>query len=117
MTPAVETQIVWPRLKILWHCEDNSAGNNERSKKDRKAEGKEDNIKEWTGLGFGDSLRAAEYQRKVEMNCCNILVSVSMIFKVIELNWTDITTRKFNTYKNQEAESTLTIKAPSKIYC
>ena len=54
--------MVWPYLKILGHGEDNSAGNSERSKKERKAEKErwEDNIKEWTGMGFGDSPRAAE---------------------------------------------------------
>ena len=63
--------MVWPHLKILWHGEDNSARDSERSKKERKTEEEmgrrgrqkkrwEDNIKEWTGMGFGDSLRAAE---------------------------------------------------------
>ena len=53
--------MVWPHLKILWHGEDNSARNSERSKKrGRQKKRWEDNIKEWTGMGFGDSLRAAE---------------------------------------------------------
>ena len=53
--------MVWPHLKILWHGEDNSAGDSERSKKERKTEEKwEDNNKEWTEMEFGDSLRAAE---------------------------------------------------------
>ena len=30
---------VYEHLKILWHGEDNSAGDNERSKKERKIEG------------------------------------------------------------------------------
>ena len=33
-----ETQMVWPHLKILGHGEDNSAGDSERSKKERKTE-------------------------------------------------------------------------------
>ena len=33
-----ETQMVWPHLKILWHGEDNSAGDSERGKKERKTE-------------------------------------------------------------------------------
>ena len=33
-----ETQMVWPHLKILWHGEDNSARDSERSKKKRKTE-------------------------------------------------------------------------------
>ena len=28
--------MVWPHLKILWHGKDNSAGDSERSKKERK---------------------------------------------------------------------------------
>ena len=48
--------MVWPHLKILWHGEDSSARHSERSKKERW----EDNIQERMGMGFGDSLRAAE---------------------------------------------------------
>ena len=33
-----ETQMVWPHHKILRHGEDNSAGDSERSKKERKTE-------------------------------------------------------------------------------
>ena len=50
--------MVWPHLKILGHGEDNSARDSEKSKKEKKRW--EDNTKEWTGMGFGDSLRAAE---------------------------------------------------------
>ena len=54
--------MVWPHLKILWHGADNAAVDSEMSKKERKTEEDiwEDNIKEWTGMEFGDSLRAAE---------------------------------------------------------
>ena len=50
--------MVWPHLKILGHGEDNSAGDGERRERQKKRW--EDNIKEWTGMGTGDSLRAAE---------------------------------------------------------
>ena len=33
-----ETQTVWPHLNIIGHGEDNSAGDSERSKKERKTE-------------------------------------------------------------------------------
>ena len=33
-----ETQMVWPHLKILWHGEDNSVRDSERSKKEKKTE-------------------------------------------------------------------------------
>ena len=53
--------MVWPHLKILWHGEDNSAGAvNGTRRRGRQKKRWEDNIKEWTGMGFGDSLRAAE---------------------------------------------------------
>ena len=52
-------QMVWPNLKVLWHGKDSSAGKSESSKKERKKRW-EDSIKEWMGMRFGDSLRAAE---------------------------------------------------------
>ena len=53
--------MVWPHHKILGHGEDNSAEDSERARKrGRQKKRWEDNIKEWTGIGFGDSLRAAE---------------------------------------------------------
>ena len=43
-----ETQMVWPHLKILWHGEDNSTGDSEKSKKERKTEEEmERNGREW----------------------------------------------------------------------
>ena len=36
----------------------------------------EDNIKEWMGMGFGDSLRAAEDTGRVERYCCNVICGV-----------------------------------------
>ena len=46
---------------IPWHGEDNNASVSERSKKERKTEEEMGRyIKEWMGMGFEDSLRAAE---------------------------------------------------------
>ena len=55
-----ETQMVWPHLKIFWHGEDNPEGTvkGERRRGTQKKRW-EDNIKKWTRMGFGDSLRAA----------------------------------------------------------
>ena len=36
----------------------------------------EDNIKEWTGMVFGDSLKAAEDREMVERYCCNVICGV-----------------------------------------
>ena len=56
-----ETQMVRPHLKILWHVEDNSAGDMKGARRrGRQKKRWADSIKEWTGMGFGDSLRAAE---------------------------------------------------------
>ena len=52
--------MVWPHLKILGHGEYSSAGDSERSKARKTEEEMVDNIKEWTGMRFGDFLRAAE---------------------------------------------------------
>ena len=38
LTMEKETQMIWAHLKILGHGEDNSAGDSERSKKERKTE-------------------------------------------------------------------------------
>ena len=53
--------MVWPHLKILWHGEDNLQGTVKGARRRvRQKKRWEDNIKEWTGMAFGDSLRAAE---------------------------------------------------------
>ena len=53
--------MVWSHLKLLWHDEDNSAGTVKGARRrERQKKRWEDNIKEWTGIGFGDSMRAAE---------------------------------------------------------
>ena len=53
--------MVWPHLKILGHGEDNSAGDSKKNKRrGRQKKRWEEKIKEWTGMVFGDSLRAAE---------------------------------------------------------
>ena len=62
---ATETLMVWPYLKIFWHGEDNFAGDSEEEEDRRRVRQKkrwEDNIKEWTGIGFWDSLRAGEHR-------------------------------------------------------
>ena len=52
--------MVWPHLKILWHGKDNSAGDNEKCKKERETEG-DGKITSMNGHTWsGDSLKAAE---------------------------------------------------------
>ena len=36
----------------------------------------EDNIKEWVGMDFASSIRAAEKKDKVERDCCEIICGV-----------------------------------------
>ena len=56
-----ETQIDWSHLKVFWLGKDTSEGDSVRSKKERKTE---EDMGEWTGMGFGDSLRVAEYRER-----------------------------------------------------
>ena len=66
--------MVWPHLKILWHGEDNSAGDNERSKKERKTE--EEMGRQHQGMDRNGVLRFLEgsgRQRRMERYCCNVI--------------------------------------------
>ena len=45
----------------------------------------EDNIKEWTGMGFGDSLRAAEDREGWKKYCCSVICGAPTTFKVKRL--------------------------------
>ena len=51
--------MVWPCFKVFWFSKDSPTGHSERKKKKRQTE-VEDNIKEWTGMDFTSSTRAAE---------------------------------------------------------
>ena len=54
--------MIWPCLKVFWFSKDNPTGHSERKKKKRQTEeaaGRK-NIKEWTGMDFASSTRAAE---------------------------------------------------------
>ena len=51
--------MVWPCFKVFWFRKDNPTGHSERKQKKRQTE-VEDNIKEWTGMDFASSTRAAE---------------------------------------------------------
>ena len=42
----------------------------------------EDNIKEWTGMGFGDSLRAAEDREGCKWYCCSVICGAPTTSKV-----------------------------------
>ena len=46
--------MVWTYVKVFWLSKDNSAGHSARQKKRWV-----DNIKEWTGMDFASSTRAA----------------------------------------------------------
>ena len=61
--PGQETKakMVWPCLKVFWFSKDNPTGHGERKKKrGRQKKRWKDNIKEWTGMDFASSTRAAE---------------------------------------------------------
>ena len=54
--------MVWQCLKVFWFSKDNPTGHSEMKKEKRGRQKKrwEDNIKEWTGMDFVSSTRAAE---------------------------------------------------------
>ena len=53
--------MIWPHLKILWHGEDNSARTVTGARRRGRQKNRwEDNIKEWMGMGFEDSMRVKE---------------------------------------------------------
>ena len=83
-----ETQTVWPHLKILWHGKDNSAGDSERSKKERKTE---EEIWRWhQGMDRTGVWRFPEGSRrqgKVKRYCCNIVYGALTTIKVKGLRW------------------------------
>ena len=58
--------MVWPCLKVFWFSKDNPTGHSERKMKKggRRKKRWEDNIKEWTGMNFASSARAAENRPK-----------------------------------------------------
>ena len=57
--------MVWPRFKTFWFSKDYPTGHSERKKKKRQPEeemGRQH--KEWTGMDFSSSTRAAENRRR-----------------------------------------------------
>ena len=58
----LETQTVWPHLKIFWNETKTVLQGTVKGARRRKRQKKrwKDNTKEWPGMKFGDSLRAAE---------------------------------------------------------
>ena len=77
--------MVWPHLNILGHGKDSSAGDSDLGARRRGRQKKrwEDNIKDWMGMEFGDSLRAAEdTPGKRERYCCNVICGAPTTSKV-----------------------------------
>ena len=69
-----ETKMVKPHLKILGHGEDNSAGDSERSKKERKTvEGMGRLHQGMDGNGVWRFPEGSGRQRRVKRYCCNII--------------------------------------------
>ena len=71
--------MVWPHLKILWHGENNSVGDSERSKKERKTEKEMEEHQELDGYGVW---RFPEGSGWVERYCCNIICGAPTTSKV-----------------------------------
>ena len=53
--------MVWQRLMVFWYSKDRPTGHSERKKKKRHTEEEVQKIiKDWTGMDFASSARAAE---------------------------------------------------------
>ena len=66
--------MVWSHLMILWHGEDDSAGDRERSKKDRKIE--EELRRKHQGMDGNGVWRipgGSGRQGRVDRYCCNVI--------------------------------------------
>ena len=85
----METQMVWPHLKILWHGEDNSSGDSERSKKERKTEEMGRQHQGMDGNGVWRFPEGSGRQGRVERYCCKIICGAPMTSKVKGLRWDD----------------------------
>ena len=75
--------MVWPHLKILRHGEDNSAGDSERSKKERKSS--EEMERKHQGMDGNWVWRFPEgsgRQGRVERYCCNVICGAPTTSKV-----------------------------------
>ena len=82
--------MVWPCFKVFWFSKDNPTGHSERNmKRGRQKKRWEDNIKEWTGIGFVISTRAAENRTRWKGNVTNSSVvprRPSNVIRSIEYN-------------------------------
>ena len=70
-----QTAVVWSCFPFIRSGQNHLVRHSERGKKTRrtKEEG-EDNVREWTGLGFGKSQRAVENRgKKMEKTGCKII--------------------------------------------
>ena len=70
--------MVWPHLKILGHGKDNSAGDSEKSKKERKTV-------EHQGMDGNEVWRFPEgsgRQGRMEKYCCNVICGAPTTSKV-----------------------------------
>ena len=74
--------MVWPHLKILWHGEDNSARDSERSKKKRKTEKEIGKHEGMDGNGVWRFPEGSRRQGRLERYCCNVICGAPTTSKV-----------------------------------
>ena len=53
----MKTTVVWPHFKVVWFSKDESTGNSERGRQKLRWE---DCFKEWSGMDFASTARAAK---------------------------------------------------------
>ena len=81
----------WPCFKVHWFSKDNPTGQSERKKKKRGRQKKrwEDNIKEWTGMDFVSSTRAAENRTRWKWIVANSSVGPLTTFQGYGIEYID----------------------------
>ena len=85
--------MVWLCLKVFWFTKNNSTVHGER-RRDRQKKRWLDSIKEWTGIDFASSARAAVDRRKWKGGVVKLSV-MSKIFNDLarlldRLDWTEL---------------------------
>ena len=66
--------MLWPHLKILWHGEDNSEGDSEKSKKEGKLEEEMGRLHQGMNRnGVGRFPEGSGSQGRVQRYCCNVI--------------------------------------------
>ena len=82
--------MVWPHLKVVWFSKDVQGKVKRKTRRDRQKKSWEDNIKEWTGIDFASSIRAAENRRRwkgIVDKSSMVPKQLSKVMEYIRIEW------------------------------